>query len=443
MLARSLYNVILPEGNEVLIFNTHSLYFGRLPASLYHEAEDLIFSLNTDTRTLPQSDEVRQIAFELRHRGFFVDDPEAERAAVTARFNVRKNTRDHLGLTIAPTDACNFACPYCYEHLNHRRMSEEMQRRVASFIEEELAAGKYQSMHVTWYGGEPLLPESLRAITFLSERIMAACAARSITYSANIISNGYLLTRKTAARLAALNVGLMQVTLDGPRLRHDQTRILKNGAGTFDRILSNIKTCLDLMRFSIRMNVSADNRENVADLKRVLQEEGILADRKRTTFYVSPVRSYTTTCQNGVCLSNEAFYRLQLDLLKTGINADGFAVVEEFPVAKESICTAVGADSFVIGPDGDLYKCWLDLGRREFSVGCVGNGGLELNDRITRWHDFRPFDQISCASCIMLPICMGGCPELNMRSSGREENQACCNWKYILDDHLRYLARGV
>ena len=440
MLHPSPYNVVIPQGDDVLLFNTHSLHLGRLKASLYGDVVNLIAALNANLRASTVADEVKRIAFELRHRGFFVDDPAQERSIVMARFDRKKAGRDHLGLTIAPTDGCNFACPYCYENLNYVNMSGETQRRVAAFIENGLATGNYRSMHVTWYGGEPLMPKSLQAIEFLSERIIDACSARDISYSANIISNGYFLNRAVAGRLAKWRVKLMQVTLDGPRELHNQTRVLKNGAGTFDRILENIKSCSDLLRFSIRMNVTAENAPSIAKLKRILRDEGVLKDAGRTTFYVSPVRSYTATCQSSNCLSNESFYRLQFDLLKKGINEDGFQVVEEYPIAKESVCTAVGPNSFVVGPDGDLYKCWLDIGRHELAVGRIGEGSIELNENIGKWRGFRPFNGTSCASCTMLPICMGGCPELNMRSAGKEENQACCNWKYYLRDHLLYLA---
>lgn len=441
MLYPSRYNVIVPDGNDVLLFNTHSLCFGRLSASLYHDALEMVESMNGEAGSAVCSDEVKFVAFEMRHKGFFVPDPVAESIVVAGRFEKRKNKRTHLGLTIAPTVDCNFSCPYCYEYTDYSIMPDRVRFDVAAYIDRTLASGRYKSMHVTWYGGEPLLEESFRALEFLSDKIITSCRNHSIPYSANIITNGYLLNRKTAEHLAAWNVSLAQITLDGPKELHDNTRTLKNGQGTFDRILQNIKENRDVLRFSIRMNVNEANASCVMQLKQLLLEEKILDDKGRVSFYVSPVRSYTSSCQSGDCLSNASFYRLQLDLIKRGINSDGFQVFEEYPVLKESICTAVGPDSYVIGPSGELYKCWLDLGRHEHSVGHIDSRGLRLNARINKWHDFLPFDEGSeCASCTMLPVCMGGCPELNIRGRHESENQACCNWKYYLQEHLLYLA---
>lgn len=441
MLYPSAYNVVVPNGNEVLLFNTHTLYFGRLDTSLYREAEELVAALRDNPgRKLPDS-QAKQVAFELRQGGFFVEDREAEVVSVISRFDNQKQTRQHFGLTIAPTDGCNFACPYCYEHLNYASMTEETQRHVADYIERSLAEGGFTSMHVTWYGGEPLIPQSLNAIEYLTGRIVAACDKYKVSYSANMISNGYLLSRQVAERLAAWKIALVQITLDGPVDQHNKTRVLKTGVGTFERIVENIKANTDLLRFSIRMNVTRENAGSVADLKNFLREAGILNDAGRTSFYVSPVRSYTSTCRTSECMSNAEFYRLQLELLKNGINDDGCYVVEDFPVSKQSVCTAVGEDSFVIGPSGDLYKCWLDLGRKELSVGNIGADAHELNAQMSKWMGFSPFEESGCGTCTVLPLCMGGCPELNMRSIGENENQACCNWKYFLKEHLLHLSK--
>ncbi|MBL6956366.1 MAG: SPASM domain-containing protein [Chlorobium phaeobacteroides] len=437
----SFYTVAVPEGNELLLFNTRTLYFGRLDAALYRNVLVLVDDLNCGRVEKNSDEDVRSTAFLLRQKGFFVEDPVREREGVASRFERRRKSGGHLGLTIAPTLDCNFSCPYCYERPERFTMSPETVSRIAEYVEGELASGRYSSMHVTWYGGEPLLSGSFEVVVSLSEKLLAGCDFHGTAYSANIITNGYLLDRAKASRLAGLKVALAQITLDGPPELHDRTRIMKNGAGSFERIMRNIRSSRDFLRFSIRMNVNAGNADTVMDLKRVLRDEGMLDDQGRTALYVSPVRSYTSSCQGGDCLSNSAFYRLQLDLLRQGINDDGFQVVEEYPSLKESVCTAVGADSYVIGPSGELYKCWLDLGRAEHSVGMIGQNGPDLNERIARWTGFRPFDAGSdCAECDMLPVCMGGCPELNLRSRGGEDNMACCNWKYVLREHLLHIA---
>ncbi|MES9884922.1 MAG: radical SAM protein [Sedimenticola sp.] len=437
MLYPSMYNISLPKGSDLLLFNTKSLYLGRVDRDAYYKAIDFIEELNNGQMN-SVDDSVKQVAFQLRQRGFLVPDQHEEKEEIVARFQRQKSQNTHMGLTIAPTENCNFACPYCYESTNSTVMTEETQDALLEHIEREFHLGVLSSMHITWYGGEPLMPRSFKAIKRMSSRIIQLCEKFKIDYSSNIITNGYLLYEDVSRQLAECQVELVQITLDGPRDLHNKTRILKNGQGSFDQILANIKAGKPYLRFSIRMNVDADNADGVSDLKVLLKKEGVLNDAGRVALYISPVRSYTSSCKSSHCLSNNEFYRLQLDLLMKGINDDGFFVVDDYPQEKQSVCTAVGKDSFVIGPDGSLYKCWLDLGQRELSVGAVEKDCLKLNDNLDRWTSFSPFEK-GCSDCTMLPVCMGGCPELNMRSDGQAENEACCNWKYVLKDHLSYI----
>lgn len=442
MLFTSRYTVATRDGQNALLLNMRTLHFARISSRVYDEVIELIGNFGQDLTTKIVTEEVRHAAFELRQKGFLVSDPDLEVREVATRFDtIRQNAGPHLGLTIAPTLACNFSCPYCYERPASSTMHSAVQENILTHIHTTLGSGKFRSMHVTWYGGEPLLPESFPVVLSLSERIMDMCRQQSIPYTANIITNGYLLDRKKAGQLASINVSLAQITLDGPGNVHDKTRTLKNGEGTFDQIVRNIRECLDILRFSIRMNVSGNNTTAIVPLKEILRQKHILENRDRVSFYVSPVRAYTGSCRFGGCLTNAAFSLMQLELLQNGINRDGFNTVEEYPSAKESVCTAVNSDSYVIGPSGELYKCWLDLGRPALSVGNIGPDGLSLNDNIIKWTGFSPVSEHgSCLACPFLPVCMGGCPELNIRSRGQQENEACCNWKYIYKEQMLYLA---
>ncbi len=440
MLYPSRYTLSYPKGDKTLLFNTKTLFLGRVNSSDYQQALALVEKINQSSSKVHVSDEIKKVAFQLRQRGFFVTDQDEERQQIIERFDKQKSEHTHLGLTIAPTESCNFACPYCYENVNPAVMTKQMQMHVVDVIRSQLSNGRLKSMHITWYGGEPLMPKSLRAIESMSEKIIELCRSYGIHYSANVITNGYLLTKEVSIRLAQCKVELAQITLDGPKEQHNKTRILKNGKGSFDKIINNIRAGKPYLRFSIRMNVDSRNADSVAELKQYLKDEKILDDAGRVAFYISPVRSYTTSCKSSQCLSNHEFYQLQFELLKNGINDDGFSVVEEYPKSKESVCTAVGQDSFVIGPDGTLYKCWLDLGRPELTVGMINENGINLNKGMERWLSFSPFKTSGCYECTMLPVCMGGCPELNMRSSETEDNQACCGWKYVLEEHLEYRA---
>ncbi|MFI2777710.1 hypothetical protein ACH5UN_24735, partial [Escherichia coli] len=55
----------------------------------------------------------------------------------------------------------------------------------------------------------------------------------------NMVTNGTIMGRKYQ-RLYDLGLKELMITLDGPRLIHDNFRVSKHGSGSFDKILENI-----------------------------------------------------------------------------------------------------------------------------------------------------------------------------------------------------------
>ena len=78
-----------------------------------------------------------------------------ERQGLRFRHNCSRYDRSALGLTIAPTLACNMACEYCYEATKSGRMSSGVVENIIKMVEK--SAPSLASLDVSWYGGEPLL----------------------------------------------------------------------------------------------------------------------------------------------------------------------------------------------------------------------------------------------------------------------------------------------
>ncbi|KOS03735.1 hypothetical protein AM598_04965 [Paenibacillus polymyxa] len=64
-------------------------------------------------------------------------------------------------------------------------------------------------------------------------------AEKHIEVSHDMVSNGYLLTRRRAAVLRDLGLKNIQITIDGNKSNHDKRRVLENRQGTFDQIIEN------------------------------------------------------------------------------------------------------------------------------------------------------------------------------------------------------------
>ena len=82
--------------------------------------------------------------------------------------------------------------------------------RTAEWVEQRLDTNRPASFALTFFGGEPLL--NLPVLFYLSERLSASCAARGVTMTINIITNGLLLTPDVVDRLVPLGLNGVKVT---------------------------------------------------------------------------------------------------------------------------------------------------------------------------------------------------------------------------------------
>ena len=145
------------------------------------------------------------------------------------------------------------------------------------FVKKHIAGVK--SLYVTWFGGEPLI--GMPVIEELSRQLIELCEEKEITYSAGIVTNGYLLTKENAERLKECQVGRVQITIDGPKEIHDVRRPLVNGNGTYDIIMKNIMDVKEVLPISLRINVDYDNIAEANKVMNFLREKDMLK-------YVSP-----------------------------------------------------------------------------------------------------------------------------------------------------------
>jgi len=90
------------------------------------------------------------------------------------------------------------------------------------------------ALHILLFGGEPLL-NAKGAVHLLQQ-------ARTLRLrSAEMATNGTLLTAAVAHRLAEAGLTRLQITFDGDPTSHDTLRVTRNGRPTFDKILRNIR----------------------------------------------------------------------------------------------------------------------------------------------------------------------------------------------------------
>jgi uncharacterized protein len=221
----------------------------------------------------------------------------------------------------------------------------------------------------------------------------------------------------------------MQVTLDGTKNTHNQTRHLKNGKGTFDKILSNIDALLTKyqnLNISIRMNVSRTNSDQYIPLLYILREKF----GQKVHLYPAFVRDYGGGCVSNSCYE-DSFKKAEY--LKNIFNEYGVYTKDIYPRRTSKGCMCQQMNAFVIGSEGVLYKCWHHLGMDDKIVGSIFDPNTITNFPLLSDMMIKG-DVIldnKCKSCVLFPSCYGGC----MDDKNRNKDY-CIPAKSMLEDFI-------
>lgn len=396
----SRYNIIYNSPlHGPLLYNTRT----RALLSLDNDMKAIIdgFEKNGDVsiETIPEA-----LRSDFLNAKIFVSGEEDDNFYVQKKYlKYKENFNTHaVGFIIVPTLECNFACPYCYEKgRRHGSMRKETINKVLEFI------GGFTNVNridFGWHGGEPLLAKEniftiLDGIKDLGMKID----------SHSLITNGYLLDRETCEHFKQYDLSFVQITIDGMPNTHNMTRIRKDGSPTFDHIISNIETLFDVIpscQVLIRMNVHKGNSLEYPLLKEYLQNKWTGKKYVLSLQYVEDLTGCNVNCMKH---TDRLLYMRKL-YIENGIEANDF-----FPKFQLGGCSADHTNTYIIGPDGGIYKCWVEVGKEDKKIGDVYNPKLSLAKISEYVVGSDMFSDSKCQKCKFFPICDGGCELARMK----------------------------
>ncbi len=344
-----------------------------------------------------------------------------------------------LGLTIAPTMACNFACIYCFEgDKDNHTMSDETAERLVSFVKDS----KVEFLNVVWFGGEPLM--QFKRMCELTGQFKALLPEKN-AFRADLVTNAYFLTKDKADKLDELHIKGIQITIDGVEEDHNKKRSLKNGGGTFGRIIENLDYVLKVWdgKLSLRCNVYPDEIHKVKELNLYLNER-FSGLKNIPQAYPGFIHDFNekypakNSCSS-ICSTDAGAMLLSLSAKDMQRHMDFL-----YPDCKITGCVATGKNGYVVGPLGDIYKCWDDLGEKDRVVG-------SLYDEKKNWDNHKlaieyilgsdSFDDPECGNCFFAHICDGGCPKLRRLKKFENKDLAppCIPMKGHIKEVLDYI----
>lgn len=164
------------------------------------------------------------------------------------------------------TQRCNLSCSHCYqegapgEELSTGQLVEVMDEAQAMLQAWRQAYGLNFVPSCNLTGGEPLLRSDLY-------EVIAELTGRS--FSVHLLSNGVLIDREAARRLADLGVAGVQVSLEGPSLLHEAIR----GEGSFNAARRGVGHLVEAgLAVTLNTTFSRSNLSGFGELVRIARD---------------------------------------------------------------------------------------------------------------------------------------------------------------------------
>lgn len=381
------------DNGKFFLYNSRSNFYSEISDELYEALQSARFEALPD-----------EVVDQLRAQEIVCEDSEKfdYYYSQLMRFNAANNDPTTLSLVLAPTTACNFACPYCFEEKKATAtITPEVIERLVAFVKDHKEAKK---VHITWYGDEPLLAfdKMVEIYNSLSADEMPEIASQSI------ITNGYCIDERVLSFFREKGCSSIQITVDGLGEKHNATRCLRNSdKGTFDTILANIDSILSSLpdtELHIRVNINKNNYRDFVEVFNFFKQK--YPDNKKLSIYPGIIREESDDHLSLCASSFGTSERLTLNEL---LRAEGIDT-SDFPRRPTHRgCMAHSSSSFLIGPEGEIYKCWNDVGNPRAVIGNISQSELKNASRLIKYAvQATPFNS-ECRQYFAFPICDGGC----------------------------------
>lgn len=357
-------------------------------------------------------------------------------------------------LMLVPSYYCNLACFYCYQNPMRAQegsnatnvMTPELVDVIFSNVLKRLYPGisRTSDIEIDLYGGEPFLERNRQAL----ERIFSYTKDYQIPVTA--ISNATSL--ESYLDFFGIEPGLvnaLQISFDGNKLQHDQSRITHYGGGTFDVIIANIHRLLDRgVIIRIRVNTNKNTVDSLKLLWKNLEEEEI-SSHPNVRPYAQAIHNHFDQTSHEPLFSRAALAR-KMEASDVGFEspldvklsplAPVFDAENGIPLRRTNFCMQNMPNAFLIDHRRDIYGCYEEAGNRRLIVGSFDEEGkVSLNNRYEMYQSRNVGMYEPCSKCPVALTCGGGCA---IAARGSNWNSGTIFTNYC-DSHKELVAMAV
>jgi uncharacterized protein len=352
---------------------------------------------------------------------------------------IQNRNEDEVQLFFVPGYSCNFSCSYCYQNGYDNEATPLRKDLIDGFFRYVAQNFADKKKYVTLFGGEPLLP----GFAYLQSIDYFLIQAKQRNIDVAVVTNGYNLVEYLPI-LKKTRIREIQVTLDGTQEVHDKRRTLKNGNGSFEKIVNAIDKSLT-MGFSINLRtvIDKDNIDNFAALARFAIEKGWT---KNPLFKTQIGRNYELhQCSSN---SSKLYTRLSLyedfyseitkhpeilDFFKPAFSVANYLHEHgELPEPLFDACPACKTE-WAFDYTGKIYSCTATVGKQDEALGTFFPEVFLDTEKVNQWQ-CRDITTIpECEGCNLQLACGGGCGSVAKNKNGKATSPDCRPVKELLE----------
>ena len=344
---------------------------------------------------------------------------------------------------------CNLRCRYCFAdegayHAEREFMSYDTAKAAIDFLLKN--SGNRKVLEVDFFGGEPLM--CLETIKKVVAYAREEGAKRGKKFLFTTTTNALLLD-DDAIKFFNDEMENVVLSLDGRKEVHDAIRKTKNGKGSFDLVIGNIKKFVRSRgdrHYYVRGTFTSKNLDFSKDVL-------FLADNGFDSISMEPVVTDIDDLQikdehlGTICSEYEVLCDEYLERHKRGegFNFFHFNIDLEGGTCLQKRVSACGAGNeyFSVVPNGDIYPCHQFAGNKNFLMGNVTRG-IERGEIRQQFSKNSLFTREDCGNCFAKFICSGGCSANNYNFMGDVNKPypvTCAMMKKRIECGMHALAR--
>ena len=341
---------------------------------------------------------------------------------------ILENNIQRLILFVA--DQCNLSCAYCYysdsygstKNLKGNLMDWNMAKDAIDFyLSRSKENDKSKEQAICFYGGEPFLNFGIirKSVEYVKNRRKGIPIA--------ISTNLTLLDNDILKFLIDKHI-FLSVSLDGPKELHDRYRVFKNGQGSFDKVIENLKKIYkrdkEYFYNNLVFNVIAAPPIDYVKIHNFFSKEDLFskswfANVGKISYTGEPrfKEKYGIDRTKGQETEKELFKMFEEKVVKEGTCKDKFLFrfyyqqfwrlynrrMQPFPkIIKERSACIPGQLRLLVDPSGDLYPC--EKGISTFKIGSIEEG-INYDKCFSLVREYTNIRTKLCTNCWAIRFC--------------------------------------